>query len=341
VEHPPGVLDAAAVRRVWDEILNMVRRKKPRIAALMREATVREVKGNTLVLLFKHNVHADMLSKSPEILTEAITEVFGGTWQVRCEVGGAPGGVPRSAGTARSEPGPAKPPSQVSAAVPGQANGAARSPRPASGPGAGGSADEGDDGWPTPARPGGATASAAVAAVASSATADDWPTPARPGGQAPADGLASVPDGAPGPEAAPAVAASVRPRGAAPAASGRSAAVAAARAAASGLSGRQAVAGRPTNSAPVVAAPGGRPSPGARPAADVDGWRDASAVDEPPYDPDYDPPVHDPQFPGFDPGDEPTDEVIDERVVRESSEEQALRLLAEALGAEKIDDGRR
>jgi hypothetical protein len=32
---------------------------------------------------------------------------------------------------------------------------------------------------------------------------------------------------------------------------------------------------------------------------------------------------------------------VDERVIRESSEEQALRLLAEALGAEKIDDGRR
>jgi DNA polymerase-3 subunit gamma/tau len=50
--------------------------------------------------------------------------------------------------------------------------------------------------------------------------------------------------------------------------------------------------------------------------------------------------VHDPQYPGFDPGDEPTDDVIDERTVRESTEEQALRLLAEALGAEKIDDRR-
>jgi DNA polymerase-3 subunit gamma/tau len=68
--------------------------------------------------------------------------------------------------------------------------------------------------------------------------------------------------------------------------------------------------------------------------------RDVTSADEPPYDPDYDPPVRDPQYPGFDPGDEPTDDVIDERVVRESTEELALRLLAEALGAEKIDDRR-
>jgi DNA polymerase-3 subunit gamma/tau len=78
----------------------------------------------------------------------------------------------------------------------------------------------------------------------------------------------------------------------------------------------------------------------ASPAPTGPGWSPASSVDEPPYDPDYDPPVSDPQYPGFDPGDEPTDEVIDERTARESSEEQALRLLAEALGAERIEERR-
>ena len=43
-------------------------------------------------------------------------------------------------------------------------------------------------------------------------------------------------------------------------------------------------------------------------------------------------------FEGFDPGDEPLDEVIDERTARESSEEQAVRLLRDAFGAEKIDE---
>ena len=44
-------------------------------------------------------------------------------------------------------------------------------------------------------------------------------------------------------------------------------------------------------------------------------------------------------YEGFDPGDEPLDEVIDEQTARESSEEQAVRLLREAFGAEKIPDG--
>ncbi|MBM0238299.1 hypothetical protein JNW88_16125, partial [Micromonospora sp. ATA32] len=71
---------------------------------------------------------------------------------------------------------------------------------------------------------------------------------------------------------------------------------------------------------------------------------------EPPYDPDFDGPVRGgggrpgggqpaaPNYEGFDPGDEPLDEVIDERTARQSSEEQAVQLLREALGAEKIDE---
>jgi DNA polymerase-3 subunit gamma/tau len=92
----------------------------------------------------------------------------------------------------------------------------------------------------------------------------------------------------------------------------------------------------------AVTTPGTASKPGAAaPTRNDADWRDGAPLDEPPYDPDYDAPVQDPRFPGFDPGDEPTDEVIDERVIRESTEEQAVRLLAEALGAERIDDGRR
>jgi DNA polymerase-3 subunit gamma/tau len=377
--NPPGVLDAAAVRRVWDdEILSMVRRKKPRIAALMREATVREVQGNTLVLLFRHSVHAEMLSRSPEVLTEAITEVFGGTWQLRCEVGGGPAGAPRGAGRPPGASGAAQPSSQGSAVSPGHATASPRSPRPAPGPPASDAADEGDDGWPTPAQLGGTSTPPTGGAAPPAAAAEDWPTPARPGGQAAASGLPSAPGGTATPDgtasdgtsasdgttasdgtsapaaatptapalaaATPAVstpAASAQSVAAAPLSGARSAAAAAARAAAAGTSGRQTTAGRPTGSAPAAAAAPGTPTnPGASPARNGGELRDATSADEPPYDPDYDPPVRDPQYPGFDPGDEPTDDVIDERVVRESTEELALRLLAEALGAEKIDDRR-
>ena len=43
-------------------------------------------------------------------------------------------------------------------------------------------------------------------------------------------------------------------------------------------------------------------------------------------------------FEGFDPGDEPLDDVIDEKTARQSSEQQAVQLLRDALGAEKISE---
>jgi DNA polymerase-3 subunit gamma/tau len=90
----------------------------------------------------------------------------------------------------------------------------------------------------------------------------------------------------------------------------------------------------------AAAGRGARTAAPARPTADSD-W-----AGEPPYDPDYDGPVRPgggrpaaaPVYEGFDPGDEPLDDVIDEKTARESSEEQAVRLLREALGAEKIDE---
>ena len=58
-------------------------------------------------------------------------------------------------------------------------------------------------------------------------------------------------------------------------------------------------------------------------------WADGTSLDEPPFDPEFD---------GFDPGDEPLDDVIDEQTARQSSEQQALQLLQETLGAEKIGE---
>jgi DNA polymerase-3 subunit gamma/tau len=42
--------------------------------------------------------------------------------------------------------------------------------------------------------------------------------------------------------------------------------------------------------------------------------------------------------PAFDPGDEPIDDAVDPASARQSSEEQAIRLLAEHLGAERIGE---
>ncbi|WP_213454595.1 DNA polymerase III subunit gamma and tau, partial [Rhizomonospora bruguierae] len=81
----PGVLDAAAVRRVWGEILTMVGTKSKKVAAVAREATVRDLDGETLILTFKTGALAALLSSSPGPLADAIYEVLGGRWQISCE----------------------------------------------------------------------------------------------------------------------------------------------------------------------------------------------------------------------------------------------------------------
>ena len=78
----------------------------------------------------------------------------------------------------------------------------------------------------------------------------------------------------------------------------------------------------------------------AKPAASP-AWSDGSPAEEAPYDPEYDgPPAGGMarEYEGFDPGDEPLDDVIDEKTARESSEQQAMRLLQDAFGAEKIGE---
>ena len=68
-------------------------------------------------------------------------------------------------------------------------------------------------------------------------------------------------------------------------------------------------------------------------------WADGSPTEEAPYDPEYDGPARPgAAYEGFDPGDEPLDDVIDEKTARQSSEQQAVQLLRDALGAEKISE---
>lgn len=315
-----GPLDAAAVRRRWPEVVGLVGRKSKKAAAWAREATVHEVDGQTLVLAFRYPFHAQALANEPDLLIESLHEELGERWQIRCEVAGervgGPAAGPRAAGPARPATAPARPDPAVAPAAP---------PRSSAGDGAvdgmaprsAGSADEQE--WPEPARPGGAAPPEPAAG-----TAEEWPATARPGG-AGVDATAATAAGpggsttgggrASGVGVAPAASAVSRP----PVTSGAraSSAIAAARAAAAGGAQRSAASPRRT--------------------AEPD-W-----AGEPPYDPDYDgvprggaapAVVHE----GFDPGDEPLDEVIDERTARQSSEEQAVRLLREAFGAERIDE---
>jgi DNA polymerase-3 subunit gamma/tau len=140
---PLGALDAAGVRRYWDEVLTVVRRRggqKP--WAVVREAAVRDVHGDEIVLLFRHSVHAEMLGAQTEVLLDALHEVLGGRWRVRPEIGG----------DERTRATPA--PETRTTGEPAQSGGAQPAP----------SAPAGDDGWPEAARPGGRAATPAAPA---------------------------------------------------------------------------------------------------------------------------------------------------------------------------------
>ena len=166
---PAGEIDAAAMRRVWDEVVATVGQRSKRAAAVAREATVREVEGNTIVLWFQHGVHANMLAAAPEPVLDAVHQVLGGTWQLRCEArdhadSGRPGG---GAGARKAaSAGPATPPTTAPPAPPAVTRPAASGP---------------DDDWPEPVRPG---AAAAGATAPASATPPD-PEPAPVSGSAP------------------------------------------------------------------------------------------------------------------------------------------------------------
>ncbi|HET8660109.1 MAG TPA: DNA polymerase III subunit gamma and tau [Micromonosporaceae bacterium] len=314
---PAGVMDAAAVRRVWDEVLAVVGRRSKRAAAVVREATVRDVEGDTLVLLFRHQVHADMLASSPDLLLDAVYEVLGGRWQVRCEHAGR-ASAPRPAASAGAPPAPAgdapgragtaptggstaaAPTGGSMAAAPPAVQAPKADPAPAGGPALPVAAGPVPDAVGAPAGP----------AAPAAAPEEDWPTPARPGG------------GAPEPAAVPGAGGPTRSgEGRAGRAGGRKAtAKAGPDAPRAGGAGRPAArAGSP------VRAPAGGP------------WSDGAPPEEPPYDPDYDgSPRGVPAYEGFDPGDEPLDEGAAEPAARRSSEQQALALLQQTFGAEKI-----
>ncbi|MFR9780276.1 DNA polymerase III subunit gamma and tau [Micromonospora sp. MS34] len=336
---PPGALDAVAVRRVWPEVVGKVNRSNKRIAALMRDAVVRDLDGDTLVLTVKSTVLAKMMADHAGVLTDALYEELGGRWQIRCEVAGERGAASLGGPARPSAPRPAAGPDTPSggsagptgAEPRGGSGGATRAGGPARRPAGGGDpagADDEED-WPEPARPGGAGSGEQPAAEPiAAASGEDWPEPARPGGAATGSTTVSS-----GPAAAPAAPKPVAPpQPVAGAASGapKTSAIAAARAAAAAAAG-----GGPGR--------GPRPAPAARQTADAD-W-----AGEPPYDPDFDGPVRPggrraapapaaPAYEGFDPGDEPLDDVIDEQAARQSSEEQAVQLLREAFGAEKIGE---
>jgi DNA polymerase-3 subunit gamma/tau len=114
----PGQLDAAAVRRVWQALLDAVRAESRAAQVLLSNATASAVEGDTLVLTLPTAPLARRLGdeRNTEMIKSALRSVLGVEWQVRCEhAGGDPGGrggpqPPQRAAQARAPERPARPP---------------------------------------------------------------------------------------------------------------------------------------------------------------------------------------------------------------------------------------
>ncbi|MDG4834010.1 DNA polymerase III subunit gamma and tau [Solwaraspora sp. WMMD1047] len=359
----PGELDAAAVRRVWGDIVAMINRTNKRLAALVRDAVVRDLDGETLVLTMKSSVLANMVTANAEVLTNALYEELGGRWQIRCEVAGDQ----RAAGPSRSAPAaaprnapPASTPPAGRTAVPNGATAPATDRAPRTRPTAQEPSGGGDDDWPEPVPPGGLGNPASSGSTPPDGPAgsgptsggpvpgganlggdgtqadssagggeEEWPEPVRLGGPNSTPDAGAAPGGRGGARpsddsGANSTGSAGSPAPATRAGTGRvGAGLAAARAAAAGR--------------------GGPKSSAAPKTADQD-W-----AGEPPYDPDYDGPpgsaapvasaaTAQSSYEGFDPGDEPLDEVVDEKTARQTSEQQAVQLFEQAFRAERIGE---
>jgi DNA polymerase-3 subunit gamma/tau len=109
----PDQLDAAAVRRVWQALLDAVREQSRATQVLLSNATASAVHGDTLILTLPTAPLARRLSdeRNIEMIKGALRAVLGVDWQVRCEHAG---GDPAPRGSVR------QPQPQPQRARPGQ-----------------------------------------------------------------------------------------------------------------------------------------------------------------------------------------------------------------------------
>lgn len=106
---PPAAVgqpDAAAVRAMWDTVREKVNARSKPVNAMLADAIVRAVDGDTLVLSHRAPPLAKRLSepRNVEVIREALKDALGVNWQIRC--------VPDSGEPAPSDTAPAPRPDQ-------------------------------------------------------------------------------------------------------------------------------------------------------------------------------------------------------------------------------------
>jgi DNA polymerase-3 subunit gamma/tau len=85
-----GVLDATALRRVWPEVLDTVKRSSRRTRALLDGAQVSDLDGDLVTLSIAAAPLARMLGEesNADVIKGALTQVIGGTWRLTVTVSG-------------------------------------------------------------------------------------------------------------------------------------------------------------------------------------------------------------------------------------------------------------
>ena len=111
--HPPdagpgdGELTTTDVRRIWPELMAVVKRHKRTTEGLMKSAQVHDLAGGTLTLSFTSPALAKMMGEdlNREVLRQSVEELLGVRWKVQTIVdvpGQAPTGPPATPEAARA-----------------------------------------------------------------------------------------------------------------------------------------------------------------------------------------------------------------------------------------------
>jgi DNA polymerase-3 subunit gamma/tau len=99
---PVGELDAAAVRRIWPEVLDSVKRRRRTAHALLMNVSVQSVDNGVLTLSISSIPLSRLLAQdaNTEVVRSALKDVLGVDWRIAVLVdgGGGPAGGALSGG---------------------------------------------------------------------------------------------------------------------------------------------------------------------------------------------------------------------------------------------------
>jgi DNA polymerase-3 subunit gamma/tau len=81
-----GAIDAAGLRRLWSDLLAAVRKNSRSTEAMLTNATVQSIDGDTVVIAHTAAPLARRLGepRNTDAIAKGLSEVIGGNWQVKC-----------------------------------------------------------------------------------------------------------------------------------------------------------------------------------------------------------------------------------------------------------------